>query len=76
MKNRNSILNQITILSQLGLSLASPLLLCLFLCSWLCARFGLGGWIYLPGFVFGLGGSAMTARKIYLRIMKQEKQKG
>lgn len=75
MKNLASIFTQITFLSQLGLSLIAPLLLCLLFCSWLTGRFELGGWVYLPGFFLGLGGSAMTAYKIYLEIIKQEKKK-
>ena len=51
-----------------------PLLLCLIFCSWLSSRFGIGGWIYIPGFFFGLGGSGMTAYKVYLAVMKQEKK--
>ena len=74
MNNWGSIFRQITILSQMGLSLIAPLLLCLFLCSFLTTRFGLGGWIYLPGFFFGLGGLAATARKIYIGITKHDKK--
>lgn len=74
MKNRDSILNQIPILTQMGLSLIAPLLLCLLLCNFLTVRFGLGGWIYLPGFFFGLGGSAATAWKIYIRITNHDKK--
>ncbi|MGN0372531.1 MAG: AtpZ/AtpI family protein [Enterocloster sp.] len=71
----SQVLKQLTWLSQMGLSLAAPLLLCLFLCSWLTSRFSIGGWIYIPGFFFGLGSSFMTAYKIYLVIMKDEHKK-
>lgn len=46
-----------------------------FLCSWLNSRFMIGGWIYIPGFIMGLGGSFMTAYKLYLAIMKTQKKK-
>jgi len=75
MKEWPHIMRQLTMLSQIGLSLTVPLLICILLCSWLCNRFSLAGWIYLPGFFFGLGGSAMTAYKVYLAIMKQEKKR-
>lgn len=74
MKEWSQILKQLTWLSQMGLSLAAPLLLCLIFSSWLSSRFGIGGWIYIPGFFFGLGGSGMTAYKVYLAVMKQEKK--
>ena len=32
-------------------------------------------WIYIPGFIMGLGGSFMTAYKLYLAIMKTQKKK-
>ena len=38
-----------------------------------CSR--IGGWIYIPGFIMGLGGSFMTAYKLYLAIMKTQKKK-
>ena len=31
--------------------------------------------IYIPGFIMGLGGSFMTAYKLYLAIMKTQKKK-
>lgn len=46
-----------------------------FLSSWLNSRFMIGGWIYIPGFIMGLGGSFMTAYKLYLAIMKTQKKK-
>lgn len=65
----------IALLSQLGLSLTVPILLCLFVCSWVCRRFGVGGWIFIPGFFFGLGGSAATAYKLYQSIVGNGKKK-
>ena len=51
MKDWQYILKNLSLLSQMGISLAAPLLLCLFLCSWLNSRFMIGGWIYIPGFI-------------------------
>ena len=65
MKDWQYILKNLSLLSQMGISLAAPLLLCLFLCSWL----------NIPGFIMGLGGSFMTAYKLYLAIMKTQKKK-
>ncbi len=75
MRYWSEILKNLSILGQLGLSFAMPLLLCLFLCYKLTVWFSLGAWIYLPGFFFGLGGSFMTAWKLYLMIMKKEKKR-
>ncbi|MCR5684145.1 MAG: AtpZ/AtpI family protein [Lachnospiraceae bacterium] len=67
-------LRQLTLLSQLGLSLVVPLLGCLFICYWLASWLGLGGWIYIPGFILGLGSSAMTAWKFYISVILKDKK--
>ena len=74
MRKWSNIHRNISILTQLGLSLAMPLLLCLFLCQQLSLRFSLGEWVYIPGFFFGLGGSFMTAWKLFRSIMKREEE--
>ena len=74
MKQWADIIKNISLLTQFGFSLLTPLLLCLGLCWWLCAEFGLGGWIYIPGFFFGLGGSGMVAYKLYLSEMLRHKK--
>ena len=72
MKEWSKALKNLSILSQLGLSLAMPLLLCLLLVYRLREIFSLGYWIYIPAFFFGLGGSCMTAYKVYLSVCKKE----
>ena len=74
MRHRSEIMQNLLLLSQFGLSLAAPLLLCLFLCQQLSLRFSLGEWVYIPGFFFGLGGSFMTAWKLFRSIMKREEE--
>lgn len=64
----------ILMLSQLGLSFIMPLLLCLVLCWLLTDKAGVGGWVYIPGFFFGLGGSFTTAYKFCLVVLKQDKK--
>ncbi len=68
-------LSQFVMVGQLGLSLLVPLLLCLFLCYYLTTRFSIGGWVYIPGFILGLGGSCMTAWKVYLSVLRKDKDK-
>ena len=74
LKQWSEILRNVTMLSQLGLSFITPLLLCLALCWFIISKTGVGGWIYIPGFFFGLGGSATVAYKFYLSVNKQEKK--
>lgn len=74
MKQWTDIVKNLTILTQFGLSFITPLLLCLGLCWWLYSRVGAGGWVFIPGFFFGMGGSAMVAYKLYLSVTKGQKK--
>ena len=73
-KKMREALKNLTLLSQLGLSLVVPVLMCVFLCYWLTTRFGFGSWIYIPGFILGLGSSAMTAWKFYTAVIMKNKK--
>lgn len=74
MKYWTDMLRNLTALTQFGLSLITPLLLCLGLCWWLSSRLGVRAWVYIPGFFFGMGGSAMVAYKLYLTVIKKDKK--
>ena len=77
MKKWGDIIKNMTLLSQFSLSFITPLLLCLLICWWMSTSLGIGEWIFIPGFFFGLGGS-FTAYKLYLSVtghQKKEKKK-
>ena len=70
MKKWTGMITNLTMLTQFGLSLVTPLFLCLALCWWLCDRFSVGTWIYLLGFFFGIGGGAVTAWKFGQSVLR------
>ena len=74
MKQWSKIIKNVTMLSQFSLSLITPLLLCLAFCWFLFYNTGVGGWIFIPGFFFGLGGSGTVAYKFYLSINRQQRK--
>lgn len=74
MKQIQETYKNLLMLTQFGLSFITPLLVCLGFCLWLTSRFHLGGWIFILGFFFGMGGSGMVAYKLYLSVMKQQKK--
>lgn len=74
MKYWTDIMKNITMLTQFGLSFITPLLLCLAGCWWLNTHAGIGAWIYILGFFFGLGGSGMVAYKLYLSVIGRQKK--
>ncbi|WP_026669732.1 AtpZ/AtpI family protein [Butyrivibrio sp. AE3006] len=71
----SKLFTQFAMVGQLGLSLVTPLLICIFACYMLTTRLGAPGWIYIIGFFFGLGGSMTTAYKVYLDITKKNEPK-
>ncbi len=74
-KRMSEILSQFAMIGQLGLSLLMPLLLCLFACYLLYSKLSVGVWVYIPGFILGLGGSMTTAYKVYLSVIHREEKK-
>ena len=53
-----SVLQNLSWLTQLGLSLAAPPVLCLLGAGWLARRFSLGPWVYFAAIVLGVGAAA------------------
>lgn len=75
MKDLNKIMRQMALLTQFGLSLIFPTLLVIWLCAWLVQDKGVGAWIFIPGFILGIGASAMTGYKFYLANIKKDEKK-
>ena len=46
------------------------------ICYLLISKAGIGLWIYIPGFILGLGASFMTAYKLWLSVIAREKERG
>ena len=64
-------LRNIVWLTQLGLSVASPLVLGILGALWLRDRFALGGWVMLAGILLGVGG-AVSGLAHSLRAMNRQ----
>ncbi|WP_242835960.1 AtpZ/AtpI family protein [Butyrivibrio sp. FCS014] len=71
----SKLIGQFAMVGQLGLSLLMPLLMCLFACYLLVTKLSVGVWVYIPGFILGLGASWMTAYKVYLSVVHKEDKK-
>jgi len=59
-------------LTQLGLSIAAPPLLCVWVCLRLQSRFSLGSWVVILGILLGLGGSISSAMTFYRMMMRRQ----
>ncbi len=75
MSELTRIFRNLSLIGQLGLSLVTPLIMCLLGAYWLNTRAGVPLWIYVPALVLGLGSSFMTAWKVYLvAVCKNKKE--
>lgn len=61
-------------LTQFGLSVIAPLLLCVLGSVWLRSRFDLGGWIVVVGIFLGIGGAASGLWSSLKQISRQAGQ--
>ena len=65
----------LALLTQLGLSVAMPPILCLLVAGWLRNQFALGLWIMVVALILGIGGGVTSFWKLWKMIEKrQEKQ--
>jgi len=74
MADIKNICRTLPLVGQLGLSIVVPIVLCIVVCNWLINKFGMGTWVYIPGFIFGLGASFMTMYKLYLSEKEKSKR--
>lgn len=70
-KNRMKMFKNLALLTQLGLSFISPIIVCMLVCWWIISKTGAGSWVYIIGIVLGLGASFMTAFRFYRSIVKK-----
>jgi hypothetical protein len=61
-------------LSQFGLSLIMPVLMCMFACYLLVSKLSVGAWVFIPGLILGIGASCMTAFKFYQSVTGKQKK--
>ncbi len=63
----------LTWLTQLGFSIAAPILLCLLGAWWLREKLGVGAWVFLPAIILGVGGAASSFLSFAKYFIKKNK---
>ena len=58
-------------ITQFGLSMVSPIILCLILALWLKNTFNMGTWVVIVAILFGAGSSCVTMLN-FIKIVKKE----
>lgn len=64
----------LSLISQLAISMITPVLLMIFVCMWLKNKFGLGNWIVMAGMFLGIG-SGLSSVWTYLKRFLREGEK-
>lgn len=68
-------LRGLSYLTQVGLSVATPIVLCLLAARWLQSRFEWGGWVLFVGLLIGLTSGLMSLWK-FLRLVERKSARG
>lgn len=74
MKKQNSI-TKIIAVTQFGLSLIMPVLLCVFAAAWIQKRFDTGYWVIITGILVGILSMVNMFVRYYRQFMKGEKER-
>lgn len=69
-------LRELVWLTELGLSIVSPLVLCVLGAAWLRGRFSLEPWIVIIGLLVGLGGAFSAGLAFYRHTRLMDKKPG
>lgn len=65
----------LALLTQLGLSIAVPPILCLYAASWFRDRFSLGLWVMGVALVVGVGGGVMSAWRLWDIVQRRREDR-
>lgn len=70
-------LKNLSMISQLAISLLTPCFLCILACNWLINKFGIGNWLMVFGIIFGLAAgvkSVSVFAKGFIRDAQKSQQ--
>ena len=74
-KSWMKVMQDVAWLTQLGVSVTAPPLLCAGAAWWLSARAGLPAWVMLPALLLGFGGSAASVWGFYRYMQRKATRK-
>ena len=64
----------LSFLTQVGLSILTPILLCVLAAVWLQNRFGLGNWVVVVGILLGVGGGFCSLFQFFQFVQREGKK--
>lgn len=72
---KKGIFSQLAMVTQFGISLISPVVLCVLGAVWAQQRWQLGAWVVIVGILLGIGGMCMTFYQLYRRYTARKDRK-
>ena len=64
----------LSLISQLAISMLTPIFMMIILCSWLKNKYGFGDWVIIAGLLLGIG-SGLSSVWTYLKRFLREGEK-
>lgn len=61
---KKDVIKALSMLTQIGITLITPILLCILLASWLVNKFGISNWVVIIGAMIGVASGFLNVWKI------------
>ena len=71
---KRSVFSAMAMVTQFGIGIITPMLLCIFAALWLKSRFALGDWVVLIGVFFGMGSGFLSMLKMIRQMSELSKK--
>ena len=69
-KDRAKTWKSLSLISQVSISMLTPVFMMIFLCIWLKNKFGFGDWIIIVGILLGIGSGFTSVWKQLKKFLK------
>lgn len=71
-KNSNDYLKYLAFITQVGITILTPIALCIFLAIFLTRKFGIGQWVIILGILLGISAGILNVYKMMTKAMKKK----
>lgn len=69
-KDSAKVWRYVSLISQVSISMLTPVFMMIFLCIWLKNKFGLGDWVIIVGLLLGIGSGFTSVWKQLKKFLK------
>ncbi len=72
--NKNSVITALAMVTQFGITVITPVLLCIIGAIWLRDKFNLGNWTVILGILIGIASSVLSMIKLLRQMSELAKE--